>query len=57
MRSLIEYVTQGDTLETHDYVLPNIRQQLYLEEEQRLNRKAKENKPSPLNIPQSMMIG
>ncbi|KAL6240626.1 hypothetical protein RBB50_012453 [Rhinocladiella similis] len=51
MRSLIEYVAKGDTLETHDDVPPNVRQQLYLEEEQRLNRKAKENETSPLNIP------
>jgi hypothetical protein len=51
MRRLIEYVAKGDVLESHDDVPPDVRQQLYLEDQQRQDRKAKENAPSPLSIP------
>lgn len=51
MRSLIEDIVKDAILETHDDVPPDVRQQLYLEEQQRQNCKAKENESSPLNIP------
>lgn len=50
-RSLIEYVAKGGILETHDDVPLDVRQQLYVEDQQRQDRKAKESAPSPLSIP------
>ncbi len=47
MRSLIEYIVKDAILETHDDVPPDVRQQLYLEEQQRQNCKVKENESSP----------
>ncbi|KAK7883396.1 hypothetical protein LTR67_011267 [Exophiala xenobiotica] len=50
-RSLIEYVAKDGILETHDDVPLDIRQQLYLEDQQRQDRRSKDTAPSPLSIP------
>jgi hypothetical protein len=51
MRSLIEYVAKDGILQTHDDVPPEVRHQLYAEEQQWQDRKAKETATSPLSIP------
>ncbi|GKU14736.1 unnamed protein product [Fusarium langsethiae] len=41
LRALIEYVRLGNTLQSHDNVPPNVRDLLYAEEEQSIQRKRK----------------
>lgn len=41
MKALIKYVEQGGHLETHDDIPDSVREQLYAEENQRLERKEK----------------
>lgn len=56
LRSLIKYVEQGGELNTHDDVPHDIRENLYREEQQRLDRKSVPKQPSistscpPINI-------
>lgn len=50
-RSLIEYVTKGGILETHDDLPSEVRNQLYAEDQQRQDRKAKDIVSSPMGIP------
>lgn len=57
LRSLIKYVEQGGILETHDDVLNVIREELYAEEQQRLERGQPKSSslltggtPYPINI-------
>ncbi|OJD25365.1 hypothetical protein ACJ73_03267 [Blastomyces percursus] len=69
LRSLVRYVEQGGVLETHDDVPDTIREQLYAEEQQSLERQQKAKQPvmgstyPPINInvrsaqsPQSSML-
>jgi hypothetical protein len=49
--SLIKYIGQGATLQTHDDVPEDIRQQLYAEEQQRFDRKQTSTAMSPLSMP------
>ncbi|KAH7459908.1 hypothetical protein FOMA001_g19880 [Fusarium oxysporum f. sp. matthiolae] len=54
LRALIEYVRLGNTLESHDDVPPDIRDLVYAEEEQSIQRKRKRRSSStdsrPVNI-------
>lgn len=56
MKALIKYVEQGGDLETHDDIPDNVREQLYAEENQRLEKKKTSNHSSigsmcpPINI-------
>jgi hypothetical protein len=51
LRSLIEHVEQGHTLQTHDDVPEYIRQQLYAEEQQGIERRQKPASTSAANFP------
>ncbi|ODM21121.1 hypothetical protein SI65_04174 [Aspergillus cristatus] len=48
LKSLVKFVERGGTIETHDDVPGDVRQQLYAEEEQRLE-KPKKNPHHPMN--------
>jgi hypothetical protein len=50
-RSLIEHVAKGGIVQTHDDTPPEVRHQLYAEDQERQDRKAKETATSPLGIP------
>ena len=39
LKALVKYVEQGGVLETHDDVPDSVREQLYAEENQRLDKK------------------
>ncbi|ENH71184.1 hypothetical protein FOC1_g10001427 [Fusarium oxysporum f. sp. cubense race 1] len=60
LRALIEYVRLGNTVESHDDVLPDICDLLYAEEEQSIQRKRKQRPSStdarPVNITNVMPI-
>lgn len=51
LRSLIEHVEQGHELQTHDNVPEYIRQQLYAEEQQGIERRQKPASTSAANFP------
>jgi hypothetical protein len=51
MRSLITYVQQGNTLQTHDDVPEDFREQLYAEEQQSLERHRKATSASTAVLP------
>jgi hypothetical protein len=51
MESLVEYVLEGNTLETHDDVPDSIRQKLYDEEEKSLERHKKKTITSAASLP------
>ncbi|KAI9778682.1 MAG: hypothetical protein M1839_007913 [Geoglossum umbratile] len=51
LKGLIRHVEQGGRLRTHDDVPEDIRQQLYAEEQQRLERQQKTTNVSSSNIP------
>ncbi|KAF5642373.1 hypothetical protein F52700_3169 [Fusarium sp. NRRL 52700] len=58
LRALIEYVRLGNTLESHDDVPPDVRDLVYAEEEQSIQRKRKQRLSStdarPVNITKIM---
>jgi hypothetical protein len=51
MTSLVEYVEDGHTLETHDDVPKDIREQLYVEERQAVERHQKASRSSAVSLP------
>lgn len=51
LKSLIEYVEQGHTLQSHDDVLEAIRKELYAEERQSIERRKKTTSTSTGNFP------
>jgi hypothetical protein len=51
MTSLVEFVEDGNTLETHDDVPEDIREQLYAEDRQARESHQKTLKPSTGNLP------
>lgn len=50
MKSLIKYVEDGGVLETHDDIPDMIREQLYTEEQQRLEKKKKKKHYKGTNL-------
>ncbi len=51
LTNLIRYVEEGGILETRYDVLEEIRQQLYVEEQQSLNLKRQKSSTSAVNLP------
>lgn len=60
MKALVKHVEQGRTLETHDDVPDTIRDQLYAEERQQIEKRQKVPNPPPTGLmlpPINMNVG